>query len=77
MLTNVRFEGNNGHDADVTRVCSAEAMELQTSYWRKQVGELAAQAEEMRTLTTEVTADVAGPIRAQVTRGMKGLHKET
>ena len=26
----------------------AEAMELQTSYWRKQVGELASQAEEMR-----------------------------
>ena len=55
----------------------AEAMELQTTYWRKQVGELAAQAEEMRTLTTKVTADVAGPIKAQVTRGMKGLHKAT
>ena len=52
-------------------------MELQTTYWRKQVGELAAQAEEMRTLTTKVTADVAGPIKAQVTRGMKGLHKAT
>ena len=35
----------------------AEAMELQTSYWRKQVGELASQAGEMRTLTTKVTAD--------------------
>ena len=35
----------------------AEAMELQTSYWRKQVGELASQAGEMRTLTTRVTAD--------------------
>jgi hypothetical protein len=53
----------------------AEAMELQTAYWRKQVGELAAQAGEMRTLTTKVTADVAAPIKAQVTRGMKGLHK--
>ena len=35
----------------------AEAMELQTTYWRKQVGELASQAGEMRTLTTRVTAD--------------------
>ena len=55
----------------------AEAMELQTSYWRKQVGELAAQAGEMRTLSTKMTADVAAPIKAQVTRGMKGLHKAT
>ena len=53
----------------------AEAMELQTTYWRKQVGELASQAGEMRTLTTKVTADVTAPIKAQVTRGMKGLHK--
>ena len=54
----------------------AEAMELQAAYWRKQLSELAAQAGEMRTLTTKVTADVAAPIKAQVTRGgMKGLHK--
>jgi hypothetical protein len=55
----------------------AEAMELQAGYWRKQLGELAAQAGEMRTLSTKVTADVAAPIRAQVTRGMKGLQKAT
>ena len=53
----------------------AEAMELQTIYWRKQVGELASQVGEMRTLTTKVTADVTAP--AQVTRRMKGLHKAT
>ena len=35
----------------------AEAMELQTTYWRKQLGELASQGGEMRTLTTRVTAD--------------------
>jgi hypothetical protein len=52
-----------------------EVMELQAGYWRKQLGELAAQAGEMRTLSTKVTADVAAPIRAQVTRGMKGLQK--
>ena len=34
-----------------------EAMELQTTYWRKQVGDLASQAGEMRTLTTRVSAD--------------------
>ena len=56
----------------------AEAMELQTTYWRKQVGELASQVGEMRTLTTKVTADVTAPtIEAQVTRGMQGLHKAT
>jgi len=55
----------------------AEAMELQTTYWRNQVGELASQAGEMRTLSTNVTADVAVPIKAQVTRRMRGLHKAT
>ena len=35
----------------------AEAMELQTTYWRKQVGELASQAGERRTLTSKVSAD--------------------
>ena len=54
----------------------AEVMELQAVYWRKQLGELAAQAGEMRTLST-MTADVAAPIRAQVTRGIKGLQKAT
>ena len=55
----------------------AESMELQATYWRKQFGELADQVGEMRTLSTQVTADVAAPIKAQVTRGMKGLHKAT
>ena len=55
----------------------AESMELQATYWRKQVGELAAQAGEIRTLSSKVTADVASPIKAQVTRRMRGLHKAT
>ena len=55
----------------------AEAMELQAAYWRKQLNELAAQAGEMRTLSTKATADVAAPIKAQVKRGMRGLHKAT
>ena len=41
----------------------AEAMELQTTYWRKQVGELASQAGEMRTLTTRVTAERRSRLR--------------
>ena len=44
----------------------AEAMELQTTYWRKQVGDLASQAGEMRTLTTKVTADVTAPAQGRV-----------
>ena len=51
----------------------AEATELQAAYWRKQVGALTAQAEEVRTLSTKVTADVAEPIKAQLTRGADGL----
>jgi phasin len=46
----------------------AEAMEVQAAYWRKQLGDLSAQAEEVRALSTKVTADLAEPIRAQVTR---------
>jgi hypothetical protein len=41
----------------------AEAMELQAAYWRKQFGDLTAQAEEMRMLSTKVTADVAARSR--------------
>jgi len=53
----------------------AEAMELQASYWRKQLGTLGAQAEEVRTLSTQVTADVTEPIKAQVARGRDELRK--
>jgi phasin len=53
----------------------AEAVELQTAYWRKQFGALASQAEEVRTLSTEVTANATEPIKAQMTRGMDELRK--
>jgi hypothetical protein len=46
----------------------AEAMELQTTYWRKQLGQWRAQAEEMRALSTKITGNVAAPMKAQVTR---------
>src|SRR6516165_9445109 len=47
----------------------AEAMELHAAYWQKQLGALSAQAEEMRSLSTKVTEDVAEPIKTQVSRG--------
>jgi phasin len=53
----------------------AEAMQLQVSYWRKQLGTLGAQVEEVRTLSTQVTADVTEPIKAQVKRGRDELRK--
>jgi phasin len=48
----------------------AEAMELHSSYWSKQLNALRAQAEEMRDLSTRVTSDVVEPAQAQVKRGM-------
>jgi phasin len=47
----------------------AEAMELHAAYWQKQLSALSAQAEEMRSLSTKVTEDVAEPIKTQVSRG--------
>ena len=50
----------------------AEAMELQGAYWRKQLDALTAQAEEVRTLSTKVTADAAAPMKALTARGADG-----
>ena len=52
----------------------AEALELQTAYWRKQFGALTAQAEEVRALSTKVTADAAEPIKSQMARGVGRAH---
>jgi hypothetical protein len=41
----------------------AQVLELQGAYWRKQFGTLAAQAEEVRALSTKVAAE-NGPLRA-------------
>jgi phasin len=49
----------------------ADAMELQANYWRKQLDMLAAQAEEVRTLTAQVAADATKPMK----RGMDELTK--
>ena len=39
-----------------------DIVELQAGYWRKQFDTLTAQAEEVRTLSTKVTADAAAPM---------------
>jgi phasin family protein len=53
----------------------AEIIELQAAYWRKQFDTLGAQAEEVRSLTTQVTADAAKPVQERVTRSMDELRK--
>ena len=53
----------------------AEIVELQVAYWRKQFSALTAQAEEVRALSTMVTAAAAEPIKAHVTNGMDEMRK--
>jgi hypothetical protein len=50
-------------------------MELHGAYWRKQLDALATQAEEMRVLSSNVTAATTEPLKAQMTRGMDELGK--
>jgi phasin len=47
----------------------ADMVELQAAYWRKQFGTLTAQAEEVRALSTKVTAETAEAIKAHTARG--------
>jgi phasin len=49
-----------------------DIVELQAAFWRKQFGVLTAQAEEVRALSTKVTADAVEPIKSQMARGMDG-----
>ena len=53
----------------------AEAMELQGAYWRKQFGALAAQAEEVRALSTKMAAAASEPLKEQLKRGADELRK--
>jgi phasin len=50
----------------------ADVVELQAAFWRKQFGLLTAQAEEVRALSTKVTAAAAEPIQSQMERAMDG-----
>jgi phasin len=45
-----------------------EVMELQSAYWRKQLNRLQTQAEEVRALSTRITANVTEPNESRVTR---------
>src|SRR5262245_42452010 len=44
----------------------AEAVEMQSAYWRKQLGQLQAQAEEVEALLGRLKANVTEPIEARV-----------
>ena len=45
-----------------------DVVALQAAFWRKQLGVLSAQAEEVRALSTKVTAAAAEPIKSQMER---------
>jgi hypothetical protein len=50
----------------------ADMVELQAAFWRKQFGVLTTQAEEVRALSTKVTAATAEPIKSQMERAVDG-----
>jgi phasin len=54
----------------------AEVVELRAIYWRKQFSVLAAQAEEVRQLSAQLATDIAGQIKAHVSRSMDNLREE-
>jgi hypothetical protein len=47
----------------------AEAVEMQSAYWRKQLGQMQAQAEEVRALLSRLNANVTEPIEPQMSLG--------
>ena len=53
----------------------ADFVELQAAYWQKQLDALTAQAEEVRALSTKVTAAAAEPIKAHVASSRDELRK--
>jgi phasin len=53
----------------------ADMVALQAAFWRKQFDTLTAQAEEVRALSTKVTADAAEPIKLHMARGADGAVK--
>ena len=53
----------------------SDIAEVQAAYWRKTFATLTSQAEEVRALSTMVTAAAAEPIKAHVTNGMEEMRK--
>ena len=52
-----------------------DIVQLQAAFWRKQFDALTAQAEEVRVLSTKVTADAAELIKSHMARGADGTAK--
>jgi phasin family protein len=52
-----------------------EMMALHSTYWQKQLGALRTQADEVRELSTRVSADVVEPVKAQVKRGIDQIER--
>ena len=52
-----------------------DMVELQTTFWRGQFATLSAQAEEVRALSTKVTADTTAPMQAQMARNADEARK--
>jgi phasin len=52
-----------------------DIVQLQAAFWRKQFSVLSAQAEEVRALSIQVTADMAEPIKSHMARGANGTVK--
>jgi hypothetical protein len=50
-------------------------VELHAAYWRKQIGTLTAQAEEVRELSAKVTSDATEAIKAHMARGVDGRER--
>ena len=48
----------------------SEVMELQAAYWHEQLDTFGTQAEEVRSLSNQVTADALRPVQEQVKRGI-------
>lgn len=55
----------------------ADMVELQAAFWRKQLGVLTAQAEEVRALSTRVTAAAVEPIKSQMPHGWTCVRTES
>jgi hypothetical protein len=53
----------------------SDIAEVQAAYWRKTFATLTSQGEEVRALSTMVTAAAAEPIKAHVTNGMEEMRK--
>jgi phasin len=53
----------------------SDIAEVQAAYWRKMFATLTSQAEEVRALSTMVTAAAAEPIKAHVTNGVDEMRK--